>query len=267
MNSSERTRSDIHTEPRTNTFRIFGALFSCLLAVASASCGQKEELAPRPRQPSLHSTQPALAATEPATTELAAPTPANSPGSKLAVYELKMTPRDLAALERNAFSNETVPADFIADGKTYQGVRVRYRGAWARSWPKKPLKIFFAADNPFEGQRRISLNSSWRDPAFIREKVAYDIYAACGVPASTSRMARLLINGKFRGLYVQVEQPDKAFAKRYKLKGASIYKANSHSNQADERDHGGEQQYRAHYEKETQEESGYSELQTFCEGL
>jgi spore coat protein H len=178
-----------------------------------------------------------------------------------------MDTKDLAALERSAHSNETCPATFIADGEVYERVKVRYRGAWARSWPKKPLKIFFNDDKPFQGQRRLNLNSGWRDPAFVRETLAYHIYAVCGAPASKSRMVRLDVNGQFRGLYVEVEQPDKAFVSRLGLKGASIYKASSQSNQADERDLGSEASYRAHYEKETQKAEDYRDLQLFCQEL
>jgi hypothetical protein len=46
---------------------------------------------------------------------------------------------------------------------------VRHRGQWARSWPKKPLKIFFNQDKLFEGHGSLNLNSGWRDPAFVRE--------------------------------------------------------------------------------------------------
>ena len=67
-------------------------------------------------------------------------------------------------------------------------MKVRLRGDWARTWPKKCLKIFFDKQTLFEGQDRINLNSGWRDPAFVREPLAYQIYAACGVPASRSRM-------------------------------------------------------------------------------
>src|SRR5262245_3005530 len=55
--------------------------------------------------------------------------------SRLPLYELKMAPRDLAQLERNAYSNDTYPATFVADGEVYNNVKVRFRGAWARSWP------------------------------------------------------------------------------------------------------------------------------------
>ena len=178
-----------------------------------------------------------------------------------------MDAKQLAALERSAFANDTQPATFIADGTVYEQVKVRYRGAWARSWPKKPLKIFFNADKPFHDQRRLNLNSGWRDPAFIREHLAYQVYAACGALAPRSRMVRLHVNGQFRGLYVEVEQPDKAFVSRLNLKGASVFKASSRSNHADERDLGSEASYRLHYEQETQKDTGHRDLQQFCQAL
>jgi len=80
-------------------------------------------------------------------------------------------------------------------------------------------------------------------------------------------MVRLDINGKFRGLYVEVEQPEKSFLKRVGLEGASVYKALSRQNRADERDLGGEDSYRAQYDKETRKLEGYTELEQFCQEL
>jgi spore coat protein H len=114
----------------------------------------------------------------------------------LPVYELKMKPKDLASLERMSFGRETLPATFLAGGVVYTNVKVRFRGDWARTWPKKPLKIFFDHGQPFEGQRCLNLNSGWRDPAFVREPLAYHVYAACGVPSPRSRMVRLDLNGQ-----------------------------------------------------------------------
>ena len=192
----------------------------------------------------------------------------NQPASQnqLPRYELKIDAKALRDIDRNPFSNQTHPATFICGGKEY-AVKVRSRGAWARTWPKKALKIFFENGNDFEGNHCLNLNSGWRDAAFIREPLAYQIYAACGVPAPKSRMVQLDVNGQFRGLYVEVEQPDKPLLKRYKLKGASLYKANSGAGLADERDLGSASAYPAHYEKETRKSEGHGELQEFCRAL
>lgn len=181
-------------------------------------------------------------------------------------YDLKIAANDLRALERGEDSDQTHPATFSADRKEY-AVKVRLRGAWARSWPKKALKIFFEKGKEFQGNHCLNLNSAWRDPAFIREPFAYHIFAACGVPSPRARMVLLQVNGEFHGVYVEVEQPDKPFLKRNNLKGGSIYKANSQSNRADERDLGSEQSYPEHYEKETRKSEGHRDLQIFCHDL
>ncbi|HLH57417.1 MAG TPA: CotH kinase family protein, partial [Verrucomicrobiae bacterium] len=96
---------------------------------------------------------------------------------KLPVYQLKIAPNDLMALENASYSNDTHPATFIADGKSYPDAKVRIRGSWSRSWPKKSLKIIFDHNNPFEGRHTLNLNSGWHDPAFVREPLAYYVYA------------------------------------------------------------------------------------------
>jgi spore coat protein H len=188
-------------------------------------------------------------------------------GSKLRTYELRLVQKDLTAMQQKAFSNETVPATFITEGLVHEDVRVRYRGAWARSWPKKPIKIFFGKETPFEEQRCLNLNSGWRDPALVRECLAYHVYQVCGAPAPEAGMVRLNVNGKFWGVYVQVEQPDQGFLKRLGFKGASVYKADSRSNQADERDLGNEAAFRRHYEKQTKKQESYDDLMVFCREL
>ena len=189
--------------------------------------------------------------------------------SRLPIYEIRMDPQHLEAIDMNPYGEELHPATFTANGVVYESVKIRYRGAWARTWPKKPLKIFFNDDKPFHGQKRLNLNSGWRDPAFIRETLAYRIYDACGAVASTSRLARVHLNGQFRGLYVEVEQPDKAFLKRRDLKGATIFKASSRMKMGDERDLGDVEMYRLNYEQETQkdEPDSFAALKSFCEEL
>ena len=186
--------------------------------------------------------------------------------SGVPTYELKISRDEWTKLQRNPGSDERRPAKFIADGIEYS-VGVRYRGDWARTWPKKPLKIFFEKDKEFEGNEVLNLNSCWRDPAFIREHFAYHVYAACGVPSSKTRMVRLHLNGQFHGLYVEVEQPEKSLLKRWNLKGAAVYKANSPAQSADARDLGREPAFRAHWEKETRKTEDHRHLQAFCRDL
>ncbi len=187
--------------------------------------------------------------------------------SRLPLYELKIDTQDLAALERNPFSGKTHPGTFTFEGKVHDPVQVRFRGQWARSWPKKPIKIFFDRGNSFREHHSLNLNSGWRDPAFIRETLAYHIYAVCGVPASRARMVRLHVNDQFRGLYVEVEQVDKVFLRRFKLDGALLFKTSGRANQSDERNLGSEAAFAIHYENETQKTNSFRDLQLFCRDL
>ncbi|MBI3417779.1 MAG: CotH kinase family protein [Verrucomicrobia bacterium] len=250
-----------------------------LLSVAIAGCNRQSDVPTQSRKAQLENRQgelpvrslaPAVAPPNPDPVAIPQGAAANAqkvPGNKLPLYELKMDPKDVAALERNPDSGETHPATFIADGEVYPNVQVRFRGEWARSWPKKPLKIFFSRAKPFQGHHSLNLNSAWRDAAFVRETLAYHVYAACGVPASRSRMVRLYLNGQFRGLYAEVEQVDKPLLKRFNLKGASLFKAMSDEDQADERDHGSEAAFARHYSNESQKTNGLHELQLFCHEL
>ena len=110
-------------------------LASTCLSLVLIGCGQAAQ-----------SSQDSKVDTRPAAT--------NDPSSKLPKYEIRIDPKEWRALERNPDSDETHPATFIADGVTYTNVAVRFRGEWARSWPKKPLKIFFSRSQPFQGHHR-----------------------------------------------------------------------------------------------------------------
>ena len=117
------------------------------------------------------------------------------------------------------------------------------RRLFARSWPKKSYKIVFDDGPVFHEQERINLNSGHRDVAYLREPLAYSIYRDLAVPASESGFARLDVNGEFWGLYIEVEQPDEIFLEKHGWKDAALYKTNTPSNAADERDLGNENAY------------------------
>lgn len=187
--------------------------------------------------------------------------------SKLPVYHLVMHEQDLRQLHASARQDQTYPATFVFDGEVYDQVRVRVRGAFARRWPKKSLKIFFNKDKLFQGESRLNLNSGWRDPAFIREHMSYRIYELAEAFSLKTKPVRLQVNGSFWGLFTKIRQPDKRYLEAQDLKGATLYKADSPNNQSDERMFHSEREYEYHYEKETREEESYADLVAFCSEL
>lgn len=190
----------------------------------------------------------------------------DSPPIPLPRYELSMSPENFAALEADPGSNQTYPGSLLVDGVELGPIQVRYRGQWARSWPKKPLKIFLERGRPFQGHHSVNLNSAWRDPAMIRETLAYHIYSISDAVAPRSRVVQVAINGDFYGVYVEVEQVDKPFLKRFGLKGASLFKARG-SNQSDERDLRTEARFARAYEDEAGKTNAWAELARFCREL
>ncbi len=229
------------------------------LTLAAGGCGRSTESAPnsgsaRPARHSLDSTE----------------SPSGSVAlsqSKLPIYQLTMATEDLGGLEDGSYSNNPRPATFTCDGVEHRGVQVRVRGQWSRGWPKKSLKILFADAQPFQRRHSLNLNSGWRDPAFVREVLAYHIYSVCGAPASEAKVIRLEVNGKFRGLYIDVEQPSKSFLERKDLRNATVFKALGRANQADEREQPRPEHYRLNYSQESHHEDGDLELATFCRNL
>ena len=187
--------------------------------------------------------------------------------SSIPIYQLTIEQSNWDAIHRRPLSNETYRATMVAEDRAYP-VSVRCRGAFARKWPKKSYKFFFENSGGFQNQSRINLNSAWHDVAYVRESLAYSIYEDLGVPASQTQFVRLDVNGSFWGLYVQVEQPDKAFLKKHNLEDAVLYKANSGDlSVSDQRELGSLEDYKRFYEKETRKEEPYTDLAEFCRGL
>lgn len=191
----------------------------------------------------------------------------NETMSPVPVYRLFMQASDIRALHGRARSNDTVPVTLVHQGEVFDHLKMRVRGAFARSWPKKAYKIFFHRDHLFKGRSRVNLNSGWRDPAMVREVLAYKIYETAGGLSLKSRLVRVDLNGDFWGLFVEVEQPDKRFLEERGLMNASLYKADSPRNRSDERMFERINEYANHYRKETKESMPFNDLDTFCRNL
>ncbi|MDA1275002.1 MAG: CotH kinase family protein [Verrucomicrobia bacterium] len=185
----------------------------------------------------------------------------------LPVYSLRLLGSDLAAMQANSWNNQTFPATLVVKQEVYDSVRIRVRGAFARSWPKKSFKILFEKGNLFGNRSRINLNSGWRDPAFIREILSYRIYRDSGAFSLNAEPVFVRVNGQFLGLFTAIEQPDKRYLDSQGISGAVLYKADSGNNVSDERNLGDANSFRQHYEKETDEEEPYDDLAEFCRDL
>lgn len=120
-----------------------------------------------------------------------------------------------------------VPATIRFEGKDWTHVGLRYKGvsslssAWMMGDPKLPLKLDFdqfedeypeTKNQRFFGFKQLSLANNTRDPAGLRDILAYDILRAAGLPSLRAVPCEVMLdqgNGPVRlGLYTLIEVVD-----------------------------------------------------------
>lgn len=110
-----------------------------------------------------------------------------------------------------------------------EGIGMRGRGGYSfDNATKKKYKIIFPDEgNLFMGLKRINLNSNYGDNSMMREKLAYDLFNAAGIPSGRTAYARLYINNEYKGLYLVVEQvKHRFFESRFGNPVGNCYKDN-----------------------------------------
>ncbi len=98
------------------------------------------------------------------------------------------------------------------------GFRLKGEGSFKPFEEKPAWKVKFdefVPDQRFHGLARMSFNNAEDDPAFIAERLAYDVYRAAGVPAPRCNSAQIYVNGAFYGVYNNTESEDKHFIARW----------------------------------------------------
>lgn len=119
-----------------------------------------------------------------------------------------------ATLEHNVWSDKFVDATLIDSGKP-EPVLLRYRGGHTREYPKKSYEMVRAG-------RSLHYNAEYDDPSMIRNSLSFRFFRSMGVPAPRTRHCLLYINGRHRGVYLEIEAVDRRFFRRRGLSCQSI---------------------------------------------
>jgi hypothetical protein len=86
-------------------------------------------------------------------------------------------------------------------------------------------KVRFYGDQLFDGMKRINLIFEEDERYPLTESMAYEVYRRAGMPAEKSYHMRCWVNGQPIGYQLLVEQPDRGFLKRYKIRDdGNLYK-------------------------------------------
>jgi spore coat protein CotH len=128
-----------------------------------------------------------------------------------------LDPGDWKALQENFLTNQYYAANLTVDGETVQQVGIRSRGEGSRSSAKPGLKVDFNKYVPsqeFHGYKSLVLDNLTQDPSFLKERLAFAVFEAMGIPAPRVAHTRLTVNGEYWGLYTLVEPVSKPFLRQ-----------------------------------------------------
>jgi hypothetical protein len=137
--------------------------------------------------------------------------------SRLHDVQLTLDPDDWKALREASIEHQFFAADITVDGETLRSVAIRARGYGSRNESKPNIKVDtnkYAPAQELHGYKTLVLNADIQDPTLLREKLAFDVFRAMGIPTPLLSYARLTVNGEYWGAYTLVEPVTKPFLRR-----------------------------------------------------
>jgi spore coat protein CotH len=149
----------------------------------------------------------------------AAPARAADPifdASKLHEVRIVIDPRDWQSLRQNFRSNQYYAANVSLDGEVLEQIGIRSRGDGSRNEDKPGLKFDFnkyVKTQEFHGYKTMVLDNLYQDQSLMREKLAFLVFEAMGIPAPALAHARVTVNDEYWGVYTLVEPVSKPFLK------------------------------------------------------
>lgn len=124
------------------------------------------------------------------------------------------------SLVANEPSETYMTCNVTIDGINYTNSGVRFKGNSSYNNPsqKKPFKIDleeYVDGQTHDGLKQLSLNNAFKDPSFLREKLALDFMRKHQIHAPRATFARLYLNGTYWGLYSVIEDVGKTFLSQH----------------------------------------------------
>lgn len=112
--------------------------------------------------------------------------------------------------------------------ETIDSIGFRLKGNTSRTSAKKSFKVSFntfVSGRMFHGIQKLDLNGEHNDPSIVRSKLCFDLYKDMGMRASRANHLKVFINGKYYGLYVNMEHIDDEFLwKNFKDDSGNLWK-------------------------------------------
>lgn len=118
---------------------------------------------------------------------------------------------------------EYTECDVEIDGELFTSIGLRAKGNNSRRLVEEygldrySLKIefdHFQEGNTYYGLDKMSLDSSFQDNSYLKNYMTYDMMSFMGIPSPLCSYVRVTVNGEDWGLFLAVEEPEEAFARR-----------------------------------------------------
>lgn len=124
--------------------------------------------------------------------------------------------------------------NMVLDGITFDSVGVKFKGNSSFNNPsqKKSIKVDlneYVVGQDFDDIKKFNLNNGFKDPSFLREKLALDFMNDMGIPAPRCSYSKVYFNNQYWGLYTVVEEVNKKFlGQRFLENDSNLYKGDPH---------------------------------------
>ncbi len=139
------------------------------------------------------------------------------------VHTLDIQLDDWETFAENAGKEEYVSSTVEIDGETFYQVGIRAKGNNSLRLTEEyglsrySLKLefdHFLDGGSYHGLDKFSLDASFQDNSYLKTYMVYDMMAFMGVPAPLCSYVWVTVNGTDWGLFLAVEEPEEAFARR-----------------------------------------------------
>lgn len=147
---------------------------------------------------------------------------------------------------QEAPEEEYIECDAEIDGELFSSVALRAKGNNSRRLVEEygldrySLKIefdHFQEGNTYYGLDKMSLDSSFQDNSYLKNYIAYDMMKFMDVPSPLCSYVWVTVNGEDWGLFLAVEEPEEAFARRnFGADYGKLYKPDYRSLEAENSD-------------------------------
>ncbi len=139
------------------------------------------------------------------------------------VHTIDIQIADWGVFIEDAEQEEYVACTVEIDGEAFHNIGLRAKGnnslrlteeyGLSRYSLKLEFDHFLDGGN-YYGLDKFSLDASFQDNSYLKTYMAYDMMAFMGVPAPLCSYVWVTVNGEDWGLFLAVEEPEEAFARR-----------------------------------------------------